>query len=47
MELGDGKLGIISVFGLIKDVPLKLLLDTSAPHNFLSMHDTKYLGHSV
>ena len=44
MELGDGKLGVISVFGLIKDVKLKFLLDTGASHNFLSLHDAKSLG---
>ena len=44
MELGDGKLGVISVFGLIKDVKLKFLLDTGASHNFLSLNDTKSLG---
>ena len=44
MELDDGKLGVISVFGLIKDVKLKFLLDTGASHNFLSLHDAKSLG---
>ena len=44
MELGDGKLGVISAFGLIKDVKLKFLLDTGASHNFLSLHDAKSLG---
>ena len=44
MELGDGKLGVVSVFGLIKDVEFKFLLDTGASHNFLSLHDTKFLG---
>ena len=44
MELGNGKLGVISVFGLIKDIKLKLLLDTGASHNFLSLRDAKSLG---
>ena len=43
-ELGDGKLGVVSVFVLIKDVKLKFLLDTGAFHNFLSLHDAKSLG---
>ena len=47
MELDDGKLGIISVFGLIKDVKLKFLLDIGASHNFLSLHDAKSLGFPV
>ena len=44
MELGDGKLGVISVFGLVNDAKLKFLLDTDASHNFLSLHDAKSLG---
>ena len=44
MELGDGKLGIISVSSLIKDVKLKFLFDTGAFHNFLSLHYVKSLG---
>ena len=47
MEFDDAKLGVIIVFGLIKDVKLKFLLDTSAFHNFLSMHDAKSLGLSI
>ena len=43
MELGDGKLGVISVFGLINDVKLRFLLDTDASHNFLSLRDAKSL----
>ena len=44
MELGNGKLGVVNVFGLIKDIKLKLLLDTGASHNVLSLHDAKSLG---
>ena len=44
MELGDGKLGVISVFGLINDMKLQFLLDTGASHNFLSLRDAKSLG---
>ena len=47
MELGDGKMGVVSVFGLIKDVKLKFLLDTGTCHNFLSLHDAESLGLSV
>ena len=43
MELGDGKLGVISVFGLIKYVELKFLLDTGVSHSFLSLRDAKSL----
>ena len=43
MELGNGRLGAISVFGIIKDVKLKLFLDTRDSHNFLSLHDAKSL----
>ena len=39
MELGNGMLGVVSVFGLIKDVKLKFLLDAGASHNFLSLYD--------
>ena len=44
IELGDGKLGVISVFGLVNDVKLQFLLNTGASHNFLSLLDTKSLG---
>ena len=44
MELGDGKLGVVSVFVLIKDVKLKFLLDTGTSYNFLFLHDGKSLG---
>ena len=44
MELGDGKLGVRSVFGLINDMKLQFLLDTGASHNFLSLRDAKSLG---
>ena len=44
MELGDGKLGVISVFGLINDMKLRFLLDTGASHKFLSLRDAKSLG---
>ena len=47
MELGDGNLGVISVFGLVKDVKLKFLLDTGASHNFLSLHDAKSGSSSI
>ena len=44
MELSDGKLGVISVFGMINDMKLRFLLDTGASYNFLSLHDAKLLG---
>ena len=44
MELSDGKLGVISVFGLINDMKLQFMLDTGASHTFLSLHDAKLLG---
>ena len=44
MELGDKKLGVVSVFVFIKDVKLKFLLDIGASHNFLSLHNAKSLG---
>ena len=48
MKLGDGKLGVISVFGLINIYiyiyKLRFLLDTGASHNFLSLRDAKSLG---